>query len=75
MIRTFPTEREEKRKALLDAVEEVRDVLTAGADQAEEMTTLPQPTVDALYESGLLSLKLPAVLGGLIDDDVAIDVV
>lgn len=64
MIRTFPTEREEKRKALLDAVEEVRDVLTAGADQAEEMNTLPRATVDALYESGLLFLKLPAVLGG-----------
>ncbi len=43
MIRTFPTEREEKRKALLDAVEEARGVLTAGADQAEEMTTLPKP--------------------------------
>ena len=53
MIQTFPTNREEKRRALLDAVEDVREVLTAGAEQAEEMTTLPQASVDALYETGL----------------------
>ncbi len=64
MITVFPTEREAKRKVLLDAVEKVRDVLSTGADEAEDIVTLPKITVKALYESGLLSLKLPAVLGG-----------
>ena len=64
MISVFPTEREAKRQVLLDAVDEVRDVLTAGADAAEQMATLPKATVEALYESGLLFLKLPAALGG-----------
>ena len=64
MITQFPTERKAKRKALLDAVDEVREVLSAGAHKAEDIATLPHTTVEALYESGLLSLKLPAVLGG-----------
>ena len=64
MAPRFPTDREEKRKMLLDAVEEVREVLVAGADEAEAQATLPRATVDALYDSGLLWLKLPAVLGG-----------
>ena len=64
MISVFPTEREAKRKVLLDAVDKVRDVLVAGADEAEHLATLPKTTVEALYESGLLSLKLPAELGG-----------
>ena len=42
----------------------VRDVLTAGAEEAEAAGTLPAATVNALYESGLLALKLPQVLGG-----------
>ncbi len=60
----FPEDRQQKRAVLLNAVEEVRDVLAAGADEAESLGTLPQSTVDALYDSGLLWLKLPAVLGG-----------
>ena len=60
----FPTDRQEKRAVLLNAVEEVRDVLEAGAHEAELLGTLPKATVDALYESGLLWLKLPAELGG-----------
>ena len=32
MKRAFPADREKMRKALLDAVQEVRDVLVAGAD-------------------------------------------
>jgi alkylation response protein AidB-like acyl-CoA dehydrogenase len=64
MIPVFPTEREAKRQVLLEAVDEVRDVLAAGADEAENIATLPKTTVEALYESGLLSLKLPAELGG-----------
>jgi alkylation response protein AidB-like acyl-CoA dehydrogenase len=64
MISVFPTERGAKRQVLLDAVDEVRDVLAAGADEAEHIATLPKATVEALYESGLLSLKLPLQLGG-----------
>jgi len=60
----FPQDREEKRRALLRAVENVRGVLEAHADEAEEMRTLPAASVAALRDSGLLALKLPAVLGG-----------
>ena len=60
----FPTDRHEKRAILLNAVEEVRDILTANADEAEALGTLPMATVNALYNSGLLWLKLPAELGG-----------
>ena len=63
-MRGFPTDREEKLRVLMDAVESVRDVLEAGAQEAEENATLPQTSVDALYESGLFRLKLPHVLGG-----------
>jgi alkylation response protein AidB-like acyl-CoA dehydrogenase len=64
MGRTFPTDREEKRHVLLEAVERVRDTLLAGADEAEANATLPLATVQSLDDAGLLALKLPAVLGG-----------
>ncbi len=64
MISAFPTQREAKRKVLFDAVDAVRDTLIAGAAEAEQLGTLPKRTVDALYDSGLLFLKLPAELGG-----------
>ena len=48
----------------MDAVESVRDTLEADAQEGEETGTLPKASVDALYESGLLRLKLPRVLGG-----------
>jgi alkylation response protein AidB-like acyl-CoA dehydrogenase len=64
MGRTFPTDREEKRQVLLEAVDRVRDTLRAGADEAEANATLPPATVQALDDAGLLALKLPAVLGG-----------
>ena len=48
----------------MDAVGKVRDTLEAGAQEGEETGTLPRASVDALYESGLLRLKLPHVLGG-----------
>ena len=60
----FPEQREAKRQALLDAVESLRDVFLAGADEAEAMGTLTQTTVDAIYESGLFSFKTAQVLGG-----------
>lgn len=63
-LNTFPSEREAKRRALMDAVESVRDTLEAGAEEGEETGTLPQASVDALYDSGLLRLKMPYVLGG-----------
>lgn len=64
MGHTFPTDREEKRTALLTAVASVRETLVAGADTAEVQGTLPQATVQALDDAGLFALKLPAVLGG-----------
>ena len=61
---TFPTDRVEKRRVLMDAVESVRPVLEAGARESEKRATLAQASVDALHDSGLLRLKLPHVLGG-----------
>ena len=63
-LKAFSLERGEKRRVLMDAVDSVRDVLEAGAHEGEETGTLPQSSVDALYDSGLLRLKLPLVLGG-----------
>ena len=63
-LNPFPAEKEAKRRALMDAVESVRDTLEAGAEEGEETGTLPQASVDALYDSGLLRLKMPHVLGG-----------
>ena len=63
-VATFPEEREAKRRALLDAVESLRGVILAGADEAEETGTLPQTTVDAIHESGLFAYKSARVLGG-----------
>ena len=48
----------------MNAVDSVRAVLEAGAQEGEETATLPKASVDALYESGLLRLKLPHALGG-----------
>ena len=53
-IQTFPTGREEKRRVLMDAVETVRETLLADAAKLEDIATLPQKSVDALYDSGLL---------------------
>ena len=64
ILNPFPIDREEKRRVLMDAVDSVRDVLEAGAQEGEETATLPWASVDALYDSGLLRLKLPHVLGG-----------
>jgi alkylation response protein AidB-like acyl-CoA dehydrogenase len=70
MSQRFPLGREEKRQALLATVEGVRDVVTAGADEAEAGATLPATTVAALADAGLFALKLPAVLGGAEADPV-----
>ena len=63
-LKPFPVERAEKRRVLMAAVDSVRDTLEAGAQEGEETGTLPRSSVDALYASGLLRLKLPHVLGG-----------
>lgn len=60
----FPTGREEKREFLLAAVEKVETTLLDGAAEGEANATLPISSVDALYQSGLLALKLPTELGG-----------
>ena len=60
----FPVEREAKRQALLDAIESLRGVIEAGSDEAEEIGTLPQATVDAIHEAGLFAYKSARVLGG-----------
>jgi alkylation response protein AidB-like acyl-CoA dehydrogenase len=61
---TFPTEREAKRRFLLSAVDQIRDVIRDSADEAEESRTLPGVVFDAMYETGLFWMKLPEVLGG-----------
>jgi alkylation response protein AidB-like acyl-CoA dehydrogenase len=60
----FPVERKEKLAALLRTVESIRETVAAHADEAEVRGTLPPPIVDALVSTGLLTLKLPAALGG-----------
>lgn len=63
-------DRAETRRALLEAVERARETVTAGADEAERLRTLPAATVAVLRDTGLLGLKLPAVLGGAEADPV-----
>ena len=60
----FPAAPEEKRKALLAAVESIRETVIRHAEEGEARATLPRATVDALVSTGLLTLKLPMVLGG-----------
>jgi alkylation response protein AidB-like acyl-CoA dehydrogenase len=66
----WPEERTAKRAALLSAVEDVADTLAAGAEEAEDLRTLPMTSVNALREAGLFAVKLPAVLGGAEADPV-----
>ena len=70
MTRVFSVERKENRKELLEAVEEVRETLESHAEESEANRTLAQESVDALYQSGLFRLKLPAVLSGAEADPV-----
>lgn len=66
----FPIERQAKRKALLAAVDALREPVAQHAEAAEAQGRLPQPLVDALIASRLFTLKLPAVLGGAEADPV-----
>ena len=60
----FPLERKKKHRVLMDAVESVRPTLEAGVEESERIGTLASSSVEALYDSGLLRLKMPHVLGG-----------
>lgn len=66
----FPTEREEKRRVLLESVERVRDCIEAGIESSESQARLDDHTFQALYDAGLFALKLPVVLGGAEADPV-----
>jgi alkylation response protein AidB-like acyl-CoA dehydrogenase len=63
-------EREAKRAQLLAAVDRIRDIVAAGAEEGERLRTLPPATVRAIADSGLLALKVPASLGGAEADPV-----
>lgn len=52
------------RASLLAAVERVRPIVLAHADEAEERRTLAQPVVDALQSSGLFAMAAPRAVGG-----------
>ncbi len=64
------SQRSEHREFLLDAVEAVRDTVSAGVAEGEAIGTLPKATVDALSSSGLARFKAPAALGGLEADPI-----
>ena len=63
-IPELPTEREELRLDLLDAIARIRPILEADAEANDAAETLAWPSVVALYREGLLSLKVPRELGG-----------
>ena len=70
------TEREAKRRMLLEAVAQIRGTLEAHSEESEAAGKLAQASVDAFQEAGLYGLKLPAVLGGIEADPLLqIDVV
>ena len=67
---SFPTDREAKRRALLDAVDSVLDVIVATADEAEALGDIAPPAVRAMEDAKIWALKLPAELGGAEADPV-----
>ncbi len=66
----FPYDPDAKHRVLMDAVESVRDALASNAAESERIGTLAPASVAALYESGLLRLKMPHALGGAEADPV-----
>ncbi len=60
----------DKLRVLLGKVEQIRETVAAGTEEGERAATLPQATIDALDESGLLRLKLAEELGGIEADPV-----
>ena len=63
-IPTLPAEREALRRHLLEAIARIRPILEADAEASDAGGTLAWPSVVALYQEGLLSLKAPLELGG-----------
>ena len=49
---------------LVAAAEAVSELVSANADEAEQLRRLPQATVDALVEAGLMRMAVPAAYGG-----------
>jgi alkylation response protein AidB-like acyl-CoA dehydrogenase len=70
MLPKFPSDPAEKRQFLLDAVESVRDVVQAEAQESEDIGTLSKDAVNAIYDAGLFALKLPEIFGGAETDPV-----
>src|SRR4029450_8187287 len=58
------------RARLRPAWESIRSVVAAGGEEAERLRTLPSATIQALCDSGLLSMKVPETLGGAEADPV-----
>ena len=54
----------ELRRELFERIDAIAPVLAADAALGEELRRLPDTTMDALRDAGLLRLKVPAVLGG-----------
>jgi alkylation response protein AidB-like acyl-CoA dehydrogenase len=54
----------ERRGELFERIDAIAPVLAADAALGEELRRLPDATVAALRDAGLLRLKVPAVLGG-----------
>ena len=66
----FPKDRNEKRTVLLNAVDSVRDTVSACVEESERLGTLAPASVEAIREAGLFKLKLPMPLGGAEADPV-----
>lgn len=70
MLKEFPADRNAKRQFLVDAVERIGPILQQAGPQSEELATLAPAAVEALRDSGMFRLKLPAVVGGAEADPV-----
>ncbi|MEE2982093.1 MAG: acyl-CoA dehydrogenase family protein [Pseudomonadota bacterium] len=62
--RTFTADRAKNREHLLGGVEQIRRVLAAQCEDEETAATLSPESVEALTETGIFAMKLPAILGG-----------
>ena len=70
MVQEFPKERDAKRRLLLDAVERIGPILQQSGPKSEEAGTLAPEAVQALRDTGMFRLKLPAVVGGAEADPI-----
>ena len=70
MTVTFPSNPEEKREYLLDAVERIGPTLRESGAKSEELGKLAPEAVNAIREAGLFRLKLTAEMGGAEADPI-----